>query len=71
MAAAESNATGLVIPRDAPQGAEIASLASFVHDEDRDALEYTMVDDDDGRGAAPLFDVNRESGWLTVRTLDM
>ena len=65
------HATGLVIPRDAPQGAEIASLASFVHDEDRDALEYTMVDDDGGEIAAPLFDVNRESGRLTVGTPDM
>ena len=45
LASAGVHATGLVIPRDAPQGAEVASLASFVHDEDRDALAYTMVDD--------------------------
>ena len=71
LASAGAHATGLVVPRDAPQGTEIAALASFVLDEDRDPLTYTMVDDDRGRSAAPLFRVDGESGQLTVGTLDM
>ena len=71
LASAGVHATGLVVPRDVPQGAEVASLASFVHDEDHDALAYAMVDDDDGSIASPLFDVHGESGRLTVGTLDM
>ena len=71
LVSAGKHPTGLVVPRDAPQGAEVASLATFVHDEDHDALAYTMVDDAEGRIAAPLFDVDGQSGRLAVGTPDM